>query len=126
MAKFKDTDIQLLIGRVLRMGMFLSMSVVFFGGIIYLYRHGHSIADYSEFKSISPFLLHAVSLVRGVYALRGQAIIQFGIILLIATPIVRVAFSVVGFIMEKDYMYTCISLMVLCIIFISMVSGHTG
>jgi len=123
MKKFKDTDIQLLIGRVLRVGMFISIGVVFLGGIMYIYRHGHSVADYKAFKIIPSSLLNPASLVCNVINLKGQAIIQLGIILLIATPIFRVAFSVIGFIMEKDYMYTFISILVLCIIFISMLTG---
>jgi len=117
---------QLLLGRVLRAGTVISVSIVFFGGIIYLYRHGHSVADYSVWKGIPGFIQNAGSLIKGAFDLRGQAIIQLGIILLIATPIIRVIFSTIGFVLEKDYMYTGISILVLLIIFISMMSGHAG
>ncbi|WP_428328804.1 DUF1634 domain-containing protein [Mucilaginibacter sp.] len=126
MAKFKDTDIQALIGHVLRAGVIISISIVFFGGIIYLYRHGQSAPDYKVFKGIPPFVQHAGSLIHGALTFRGQAIIQIGIILLIATPIMRVIFSGIGFVMEKDYMYVGISALVLLIIFASMLSGHAG
>jgi uncharacterized membrane protein len=126
MMKFKDTDMQLLLGRVLRGGMIVSMSIVFFGGIIYLYRHGHEVANYRVFNGIAPFLRQPDTLINGVFTFRGQAIIQTGIVLLIATPILRVMFSTMGFVLEKDYLYTCISLLVLLIIFISMLSGHGG
>jgi uncharacterized membrane protein len=124
--KFKDTDMQLLLGRVLRGGMIVSMSIVFFGGIIYLYRHGHEVANYRVFNGIAPFLRQPDTLINGVFIFRGQAIIQTGIVLLIATPILRVMFSTMGFVLEKDYLYTGISLLVLLIIFISMLSGHGG
>ncbi len=126
MSKFKDTDMQVVIGWVLRLGVFISMTVVFFGGIIYLYRHGHSMADHHVFKGIPVFLQSADGIVNGIITLRGQAIIQAGIILLIATPIVRVIFSAIGFVVEKDYLYIGITLLVLLIIFISMLSGHAG
>ena len=124
--KFKDTDMQAVIGWVLRLGVFISMTVVFIGGIIYLYRHGGVVADYRLFKGIPVFLQSAGGIVNGIITLRGRAIIQAGIILLIATPIVRVAFSAIGFGMEKDYLYIGITLVVLGIIFISMLTGYAG
>ena len=124
--KFKDTDMQAVIGWVLRLGVFISMIVVFFGGVIYLYRHGYSIADYRIFKGIPVFLQSPAGIIDGIINFRGRAIIQVGIILLIATPIVRVFFSAIGFILEKDYLYVSITLLVLAIIFFSMLTGHAG
>jgi uncharacterized membrane protein len=124
--KFKDTDIQSLIGKVLRTGMIVSISIVFFGGIFYLVRHGHSIPDYKKFNRIPPFMQHADSLVAAAFNLKGQAIIQLGIVLLIATPILRVVCSTIGFALEKDYLYVGISLLVLLIIFASMMGGRVG
>jgi uncharacterized membrane protein len=126
MARFKDTDMQVVIGWVLRIGVILSICIVFFGGIIYLYRHGQSIADYRVFKGIPVFVRTGSGILNGILTLRGRAIIQAGIVLLIATPIIRVVFSAIGFILEKDYLYTCITLLVLLIIFASMLSGHAG
>jgi len=124
--RFKDTDMQAIIGWVLRLGVFISMLVVFLGGIIYLYRHGQTIADYRVFRGVPGFLQDTSGVVNGVLTFRGRAIIQAGIILLIATPIIRVLCSAVGFVLEKDYMYVGITLLVLAIIFISMLSGHAG
>ena len=115
---------QLLLGRVLRAGTIISVSIVFIGGIIYLYRHGQSVADYSVWNGVPVFIQHAGSLVNGAFDFRGQAIIQIGIILLVATPIMRVIFSTIGFVLEKDYIYTGISILVLLIILASMISGH--
>jgi uncharacterized membrane protein len=126
MIKFKDKDMQSLLGQVLRAGTVISISIVFIGGIFYLYRHGHTIADYRMFKGIPDFVQHPAGIFNGILTLKGQAIIQFGIVLLIATPIFRVIFSAVGFVLEKDYMYLGISLLVLFIIFMSMMSGHAG
>jgi uncharacterized membrane protein len=124
--KFKDTDIQLIIGWVLRIGVYTSIAVVFLGGVLYLYRHGHTVANYSTFTGVPDFVRTADGIVNGIFTLRGRAIIQAGIVLLIATPIVRVLFSAIGFIMEKDYLYTAITFIVLLIIFISMLNGHAG
>jgi uncharacterized membrane protein len=126
MKKFKDTDMQSLLGLVLRAGVIISMSVVFLGGVIYLYRHGQSVANYKTFIGTPDFIRHAPGIFYSTFDLKGQAIIQLGIILLIATPILRVIFSAIGFVLEKDYLYVIISLMVLIVIFISTLSGHAG
>ena len=124
--KFKDKDMQTVIGWVLRAGVLISMIVVFFGGVVYLYRHGQSVADYHEFNGVPDFVQTFPAIIHGVLAFRGQAIIQAGIILLIATPVVRVFFSAIGFILEKDHLYTGITFIVLLIIIISALSGHAG
>ena len=124
--KFKDTDIQSLIGQVLRAGMVISMSIVFVGGVTYLIRHGHTISNYKKFTGIPAFVQSPAPLINGVLNFKGQAIIQMGIVLLIATPILRVMFSAVGFALEKDYLYVGISVLVLLIIFASLLGGHAG
>ncbi|HEY0245422.1 MAG TPA: DUF1634 domain-containing protein [Mucilaginibacter sp.] len=126
MSKFKDTDIQVIIGWVLRLGVFISMLIVFLGGIVYIYRHGHEMADYHLFKGIPVFVQTGAGIIEGILTFRGRAIIQAGIVLLIATPIIRVVFSAIGFMLEKDYLYIGITLLVLTIIFISMLSGYAG
>lgn len=126
MNKLKDTDIQSAIGWVLRIGVFLSIGIVLFGGTVYLYRHGNEIADYHTFKGVPDFVRTGADILHGILTFRGRAVIQGGIVLLIATPIIRVLFSAVGFILEKDYLYTGITILVLLIIFISMLSGHAG
>jgi uncharacterized membrane protein len=126
MKKFKDRDMQLLLGWVLRAGTVISITIVFLGGIIYLYGHGHTVANYKTFIGVPGFVQHFQGLKNGALNFEGQAIIQIGIILLIATPILRVVCSAIGFVFEKDYMYVGISLLVLFIIFMSTMSGHAG
>ncbi|TWR27615.1 DUF1634 domain-containing protein [Mucilaginibacter pallidiroseus] len=123
---FKDKDMQAVIGWVLRLGVLISMLVVFIGGIIYLYRHGHTTASYHQFKGVPDFVTGIPNIFSAIVNGRGRAIIQAGIILLIITPIVRVAFSIVGFIIERDWLYTGISVIVLLIILFSAISGHAG
>ncbi|WP_183563939.1 DUF1634 domain-containing protein [Mucilaginibacter sp. SP1R1] len=126
MSNFKDKDMQAVIGWILRIGVMLSMSIIFIGGVIYLSRHGQAHADYSTFKGVPDFIQTTQGIFHGIITLRGKAIIQAGIILLIATPVIRVVFSAIGFVLEKDYLYTAITLLVLLIILASMLSGHAG
>jgi uncharacterized membrane protein len=123
---FKDKDMQVIIGWILRAGVAVSMILVSVGGVFFLYRHGNSIPDYKDFKGVPYFIHNTEGIIAGVFSLKGQAIIQLGIVLLIATPVIRVAFSAIGFIIEKDYLYTTISIIVLLIILASMISGYAG
>ncbi|GAA4923019.1 DUF1634 domain-containing protein [Mucilaginibacter defluvii] len=117
--------IQVIIGQLLRIGVFASIGIAFIGGIIYLTRHGHEIVDYATFKGV-PDYVKPGNLFSSMFALRGRAIIQIGIILLIATPVVRLIFSAIGFAAEKDYRYMLITLLVLGIIIFSMLTGKAG
>ena len=122
----QDKDIQSFIGSLLRWGVLVSMAVVIFGGVMYLYRHGLEVIDYSVFKGQSSFASKPGAILNGVLNFKGQAIIQMGIMLLIATPIARVLSSAIGFIAEKDYLYVGITLFVLIIILVSMLGGFGG
>jgi len=124
--KFKDTDMQLIIGWILRGGVAVSMAVVVIGGLFFISHHGHSIANFSTFKGTPDFISTPKGVFENAFQLKGQAIIQLGIALLIATPILRVVFAAIGFILEKDHLYTLISIIVLLVIIVSMITGRIG
>jgi uncharacterized membrane protein len=126
MKKIGDLDIQQIIGWILRLGVIISMTIVFIGGCFYWYRHSGETASYSKFVGVPDFVHSASGIWHGILTLRGRAIIQAGIILLIATPVIRVLFSAIGFILEKDWLYTGITLLVLGIILLSAFTGHAG
>jgi uncharacterized membrane protein len=115
-----DQRIETIIGTLLRVGVMLSAGVVLIGAVIYLARHGHEAASYSTFAGVPDNLKTVSGLVHGVLGMSGQAIIQLGLLLLIATPIARVAFSVVAFAMEGDYLYAGITLIVLAVLLYSL------
>ena len=58
---------------------------------------------------------------RGTTVLRPFAVVELGVLLLIATPVVRVAASVILFLVERDYLYTGITLAVLTLLLISII-----
>ena len=125
--KTGDKDIETMIGNTLRWGVILSITVVIYGGIIYLVRHGNNIADYTVFKGkATDFTSNPAGIWSGVWQNKGRAIIQLGILLLIATPVTRVLLSAIGFRAERDHLYTAIALLVLAIIIFSMFAGMAG
>ena len=124
----KDKDISLIIGQILRWGVYLSMSVAVIGGIIYLSARGdHASLQHRVFVEKDENLLQLVKeTFRGVAQGDGLSIIELGLLLLIATPLTRVLFSLWAFYQERDRMYVVITLLVLMIICISIMTGFGG
>ena len=89
-----DQRIENILGNLLRAGVLLSALVVSIGGVIYLLRHGHSPMDFRVFRGEPADLRDARGIIRDTLALRGRGIIQLGLLVLIATPVARVAFSI--------------------------------
>jgi uncharacterized membrane protein len=104
------------IAEMLRFGVILAASVVLSGGVWYLLRSGLTVPSYRTFHSEPPDLRSVVGVLRGVAALRPRRLIQFGLLLLIANPIARVAFSAVTFALRRDRAYTAITLTVLAVL----------
>jgi uncharacterized membrane protein len=121
--RWTDQGIETLLGNLLRAGVLLSASVVSVGAIIYLVRHGHSPVEYRFFHGEARDLRAARGIVRESLTLRSRAIIQFGLLLLIATPVARVAFSVLAFAKERDGIYVAFTLIVLSILLYSFLGS---
>lgn len=115
-----DYGIEVVLGSLLRIGVMFAAAIVLLGASIYLFRHAHEPASYrifqgepSDFRTI-PGIFHAVK--NG----RGRGWIQLGLLVLIATPIARVVFSVAGFILERDRLYVAFTLIVLAVLLYSL------
>lgn len=119
----QDKNLEIIMSRLLRVGVVLAASFVLFGGIIYLIHHGYSLPNYKTFKGEPSNLKNIPSIFKDMFTFSTGSIIQFGLILLIATPVARVILSVVAFLFEKDYMYTVFTLIVLTILLYSFFAG---
>ena len=115
-----DRKVEDLVGSLLRAGVFLAAVIVFCGAIVYLAKHGGEAADYRVFHG-EPNQLRTISgVLRETLAFQGRGIIQLGLLLLIATPVARVALSIVGFAAERDRMYVGFAVIVLVILLYSL------
>jgi uncharacterized membrane protein len=121
-----DQQLERIVSMVLRTGVLISALVVLAGGIYYLIRHGAELADYRTFHGQPSIDRNLGQIVQGAIALRARSIIQFGILLLIATPITRVAVSLVGFAFERDGKYMIITAIVLAVLLYSVITGAIG
>jgi uncharacterized membrane protein len=121
--RWTDRRLEDVIGNLLRVGVLLAALVVLAGGILYLIHQGRLPADYRIFQGEPTDLRQIGGIFRESMALHGRGIIQFGLLLLIATPVARVAFSIFGFAAERDRMYVVFALIVLLILLYSLVGS---
>jgi uncharacterized membrane protein len=117
---WSDQKIEILIGNMLRAGVMLSAGIVLCGAVIYLARHGTSHTDYRAFHGEPEEYRTFSGILRECLHLRGRGIIQLGLVLLIATPVARVALSIFGFLEERDRLYAGFTSFVLAILLYSL------
>ncbi|HEU0138736.1 MAG TPA: DUF1634 domain-containing protein [Bryobacteraceae bacterium] len=118
--EWTDEDVDGLLGGLLRVGVVLAAIVVLAGGVVYLLRHGTEPAGYGVFYGEPDDFRSPSGILRGALSLRGRGLIQLGLLLLIATPVARVAFSVAAFAIQRDRMYVAITVMVLLLLLFSL------
>ena len=124
--KFGEKDFQTIIGNLLRYGVWISLSVAFIGGIVYLLHNGSQIEDYSVFKENDRNIFEVIAAIyNGAIQGDGASLIFTGIIFLFLTPVLRVILSLFSFLLEKDYLYVGITLIVILIIIISISFGFS-
>ncbi len=118
MASEADLKMEIAISRMLRAGVSLAAVVVFIGGLLYV-SQAHGVApDYVHFHGI-PSPAHRIPPLLVAQRLDSRNIIRVGILLLIATPIMRVAYCVYGFAAQKDKIYIVVSSIVLTVLLYS-------
>lgn len=114
----------LIIGNLLRAGVVISGAIVFIGGLVYLFRHGAEAPAYHVFHGEPSDLRGVPGIWRDVLAHRGRGIIQLGLLLLIATPVARVAYLIYAFALQKDRLYAMVALIVLLLLTYGLFGGH--
>ncbi len=121
--RWTDQRVEQLVGNLLRIGVMTAAAVVLIGGIYYLARDGSQTRDYHIFHS-EPSDLRSI---KGVFddAMSGRSvgIIQLGLLILLATPVARVVFSIAAFALLRDRMYVGVTLIVLAVLMYSLFAG---
>lgn len=102
-----------LIGQLLRIGVTLAAVIVLGGGLYYLFQHQGPAQNFHVFHGEPEHLRHVSGIFDFAVGLHSRGFIQLGLLILIATPVARVAFSVIGFALERDWLYVAITLSVL-------------
>lgn len=134
-----DTEIhamEALVSRVLEIGVAVSLTLLVAGSLLLFIRdtsgYGQSLHDSAALTRSpqhggSATFPHSVQEVF-VGAMHGRpyALIALGLLVLIATPVVRVAATLIGFVRAKDPRYIAITAIVLTVLLLSFALGRAG
>ncbi len=111
---------ELIISNVLRAGVLLSVFIITTGAVLFY-------ARYSGFGAGGHPFPHSVGAVISGIA-RGDAVsvIALGLLVLLMTPVLRVAVSIIAFALEYDWRYVTITTIVLAVLLLSFFLGRGG
>ena len=115
-----EKNLRFVVSKILRFGVLTAATITFLGGILFFIQHPESIFEYSTFNSEPARLTEVFTIISEAFLLKSRAVIQFGILVLITTPVLRVLFSLIGFFIEKDWIYVVITGIVIAVLFYSL------
>lgn len=122
----RERSVELAIGRMLRAGVVAAAIVTALGGLLLLAHHGGAPADFAVFRGETAPFRGVSAIFAGVAAGESAAIVQLGLLLLIATPIMRVALSLLAFARLKDWTYVVLSAIVLAVLLFGLSGAALG
>ena len=120
---WSEARVEQFVASVLRVGVIVSAVITAIGGVMLLFKHGSTVADYHQFAGEPVALRSMGGVIQGVAQLDPLAIVQFGLIVLIATPIARVALALVAFMKQRDRLYVWVTTIVLVVLAFSLLFG---
>jgi uncharacterized membrane protein len=111
-----DTRLENIIGNLLRAGVGLAAALVLAGGLWYLADNGGAELSYAHFAESGG--------IRTMFTLPApQVLILAGLLVLVATPVARVIFSLLAFVLERDWEYVVLTAVVLAVLTYSILVG---
>ena len=127
----QDQRLEVAIAMLLRTGVMIAAVLVAIGGVMALRHPETTVPNYRIFHTPGEAATPASTAISSIAAVfiqlrggSGTSIIALGLLVLIATPIARVVFAIVGFARERDMLYTVISFIVFAILVFSLVHGR--
>ncbi len=115
----EDQRLEIAMGRMLRIGVTGAALIVLSGGVLYVGRFPGAVPNYQHFHGASTGFGNLSTILAGISHFDGGSMISLGILVLIATPICRVIFGVIGFSLLRDRLYAAVSAIVLIILLLS-------
>jgi len=108
---------------VLAITVLVSAAICALGAALYLRAHPHDPAAFTEYSPQPGPLTSPTQIIAGAAHFEPASVIQLGVLLLIATPVARVAFSLVLFALRRDQLYVLITLAVLAVLLAGLLGG---
>ena len=119
-----DYRVEQIIGRLLQLGVLLAALVVLIGGVILLVHSGSDIAGFQTFRGESAALRNVTAIIGSAFHGDSRGIVQLGLLLLIATPVARVALTLGAFIIQRDRLYIVTTSIVLALLLYGLIWGR--
>jgi len=113
-------QVEQILGNLLRTGVLAAALVVAVGGAMYLAQYGAAPAGHHVFHGEEENLRNPLGILLDALAFRSRGVIQLGLLLLVATPVARVIFSVFAFARQRDFTYVVLTLCVLTVLLYSL------
>lgn len=123
-SRWSDEHVEQFIGRLLQAGVLVAALVTLLGAGVLLAREGGARAAVGSFRGAAPELLTVGGVLRGALARDGRAIVQLGLVLLILTPVARVALTLWAFVRQHDRLYVAVTTIVLALLLYGLISGR--
>ena len=131
--KEENWDVETIISGVLRWGVALSLVLLGGGTALFLFHSadfnqaGGTAQDFHRLLALRPLNEYTWAwFTDGLAHWRGDVFVIPGLLLLIATPVLRVMVSIIAFALEKDRVYVAITSLVLALLILSFVLGKAG
>ncbi len=119
-----EKQLEYLLSNLLKYGVLIASSIVLFGGILYLIHHGSEPAEYQVFIGTPSEFHSPIGVVNAVFAGSRRGIIQLGLLILIAIPILRVIISFCTFLLQRNFIYVVITSLVLASLTYSLLGAY--
>lgn len=117
---------ELLISNVLRLGVTLCLGLVTVGMLLTFFHHPDYLSSGQALTGLTSPAHgpHALSdVLGGARAAHGQAFVMVGLLVLMATPVLRVALSMLVFGRQRDLAFFTVTFVVLSLLLLSFVRG---
>ncbi|MGH7690113.1 MAG: DUF1634 domain-containing protein [Gemmatimonadaceae bacterium] len=122
--RWTDHQIDQVIGRLLQIGVLVAAVVTIIAGVLYLQQNGAATPDYQTFRGVPATLSSLSGILHGVMAGRRAAMVQAGLVLLILTPMARVALTLGAFLVQRDRLYVLLTTIVLAVLVYGLFWAH--
>ncbi len=119
-----DHRVEQIIGRLLQLGVLLAAAVVLIGAIALLVQHGRDIAGFQIFRGETAALTSIKGIIAAAFNGESRGVVQLGLLLLIMTPIARVALTLVAFVIQRDRLYIVTTAIVLILLLYGLIWGR--
>ena len=120
----REDAIDKIVGRLLQVGVLAAGALVLLAIPFFLGRYGALPADFRVFRGEAHALRDISEIFAGAARLDSAALVQLGVVVLIVTPIARVALTLVAFLIRRDRTFVLLSAVVLLILLVGLISGR--